>query len=213
MSTKNEIRSAYDKVAEQYGAQFWNEFEKKPFDRMLLDWYAANMPAQAEVLEIGCGPGEVSGYLHKAGVRCTGTDFSEKMIINARKYFPQVSFEVQDFFDMRYNAASYYGVVAFYAIVNLTLEEVRRVFTEVKRIMKPGGLFVFSFHILEEIDRLDVDDFFEVKFNPVTFYFFNVDEIKKMVEELGFRIADVLIRYPYPEVEYASKRAYFVLSK
>ena len=37
------------------------------------------------------------------------------------------------------------------------------------------------------------------------------DEIKALAESLGYRVVDILIRYPYVDVEYPSKRAYFVV--
>ncbi len=213
MNTKESIRQSYSQVAQAYAGAFWNELERKLFDRILLNWFATQIPAGESVLEIGCGPGEVAGFLTRAGVKCIATDHSAAMLENGRKYFPNVRFEVQDFFHLTYENDTFGGAVGFYAIVNLVLDEIKEVLAEVKRVLKNGGIFVFSFHIFEGEESKEVIDFLDKKIDPLAFYFFKVDDIKSLVEKVGYEILDILIRYPYKDVEYPSKRAYFVIKK
>lgn len=213
MNTKASIRQAYDEVAKEYTTSYWNELDRKPFDRMILDWFAAQIPSGERVLEIGCGPGEVAGYLARAGVDCLATDLSPQMIAHGKEVFPKVQFEVQDFFNLTYKNDSFVSAVGFYAIVNLVLNEVRAVIKEIKRVLKPGGIFLFSFHIFEGEEKLEVGEFMEHKIDPLAFYFFKADDVKALAENAGFEVADILIRYPYPNAEYPSKRAYFVVKK
>jgi ubiquinone/menaquinone biosynthesis C-methylase UbiE len=213
MNTKESITQAYNRAADEYASAFWNELEKKSFDRIILGWFAAQISAGESVLEIGAGPGEISGYLTNLSVKCLGTDRSERMIENARKYFPQVEFEVQDFFHLKYADQSFYGAVGFYAIVNLLPEEIKAALLEVKRVLKDDGLFLFSFHIFEGEEKTDVESFFNQEANALTFYYFKVDDVKEWVESAGYQVVDILIRYPYKDVEYQSKRAYFVVRK
>ncbi len=130
-----------------------------------------------------------------------------------RAYFPDVQFEVQDFFQLGYGDNTFCGVVGFYAIVNLVLEEVPAVLAEVQRVLKREGLLLFSFHIAEGQEKTEVAHFFNQVGNALTFYYFNVDDVKSMVERAGFQVVDILIRYLYKDVEYQSKRAYFVVRK
>jgi ubiquinone/menaquinone biosynthesis C-methylase UbiE len=213
MNTKESITKAYDQAAQEYAAKFWDELNKKPFDRMLLERFAAQILEGETILEIGCGPGEVSGYLHSQGMICLGTDISERMIESARKYFPKVRFEVQDFFQLGYPDNGFGGVVGFYAIVNLLMPEIEALLREVKRVLKSGGQFLFSFHVYEGEEKTEVQDFLDQPDNPLTFYYFKVDELKELVEKVGYQVVDIMIRYPYPEVEYPSKRAYFLVKK
>ncbi len=212
MNTKESIAAAYNHVAEAYAANFYNEFEKKHFDQVLLAWFASQVPQDETVLEIGGGPGEVSGFLSKLGVKCLSTDLCEAMVENGQKYFPGVTFEVQDFLNLTYPDRSFSNVIAYYAIVNLTLPEIRQGFTQVKRVLKEGGLFLFTFHINEGQESLEVQNFLNAG-APLTFYYFKIDDMKALVEELGFQVVDILMRYPYPGAEYPSKRAYFILRK
>ncbi len=213
MNTRQSIAKAYDRTADDYAAAFLNELDKKPFDQILLKWFASQIPKDETILEIGAGPGEVSGYLGSLGVKCLGTDISPRMIENAKKYFPQLQFEVQDFFHLSYNDSSFYGVIGFYAIVNLTLEEIKLMLAEIKRVLRDCGIFIFSFHIYENEEIIEAENFLNHEGNKLTFYFLKVDDIKKLVEGLNYNIQDIIIRYPYKDAEYQSKRAYFVVKK
>jgi ubiquinone/menaquinone biosynthesis C-methylase UbiE len=212
VNTKEGIARAYDLASESYAQKFWNELDSKHFDRLILGWFAGQAPKDQKILEIGCGPGEVSGFLAGLGASCIGTDISPRMIDNARRYFPGVEFQVRDFFSLGFADGSFTRAVAFYAIVNLTQPEVESALREVRRVLAPGGLFLFTFHVQENEDRTEVADFLAPG-NALTFYYFKVDEMKAAVERLGYRVVDILVRHPYPGVEYQSKRAYFIVKK
>jgi ubiquinone/menaquinone biosynthesis C-methylase UbiE len=212
MNAKEKILGAYELASDKYADSFWDELTKKHFDRIILSWFALEKPREETILELGCGPGEISGFLASQGAECLGTDLSPRMIDNAKKYFPRARFEVQDFHRLSYESESFSRIVAYYAIVNLTMEEIEKAFVEVRRVLKTDGIFLFTFHIYEGEEKVDAKDFL-VPGNDLTFYFFKVDEMKTIVEKLGFKIVDILIRYPYPDAEYQSKRAYFILRK
>jgi ubiquinone/menaquinone biosynthesis C-methylase UbiE len=212
MNTKNSINKAYDDAADDYATKFWNEIEHKNLDRILLRWLADQIPPSERILEIGSGPGEVSAYLSRFHGGCMGTDLSEQMIRNARKYFPKVRFEVQDFFNLNYADSSFAAVVAFYAIVNLTKDEIGKVLAEAKRVLKPNGILLFTFHVRKTKNTLTIDKFF-AKDNQLSFYLYTVEEIRRLTKSLGFEQIDIVTRYPYKDVEYPTTRAYFILRK
>ena len=212
MNTKKSINKAYDDAADDYAAKFWNELEHKNLDRIILRWLADQIPPSKRILEIGSGPGEVSGYLSRFHGGCIGTDLSEQMIRNAKEYFPKVMFEVQDFFNLKYADSSFAAVVAFYAIVNLTKEEIGKVLVETKRVLKPNGIFLFTFHVRKTKSTLTIDKFF-AKDNQLSFYLYTVEEIRKLIKNVGFETVDIVTRYPYKEVEYPTTRAYFIVRR
>lgn len=213
MNSKTSILRAYDRAAKAYAEALWNELAGKPFDRLILRWFAERLPANEPVIEIGSGPGEVSAFLQSQGVDCLATDISSEMVAVGRTYFSKVEFDVQDFFNLTYPDASFSGVVAFYAIVNLEPAEVRPVLAEAWRVLKPGGLLMLAFHTAETVESLAVADFFGEKNNPLTFYYFPVGDIKTMLEETGYEVLELLVRYPYKDVEYPSQRAYCMAQK
>jgi len=60
------IRESYDRLAEEYANHLFHELQNKPFDRNLLDRFAAGVSGQ--VCDMGCGPGHVARHLRDAGV-------------------------------------------------------------------------------------------------------------------------------------------------
>src|SRR5438270_11502302 len=73
------VRSSYNTVAGAYADAFFDELTRKPFDRQLLDEFAAQCGSVGFVLDIGCGPGHVARYLHESGLRSGGLDLSPEM--------------------------------------------------------------------------------------------------------------------------------------
>ena len=213
MNTKNSIRAAYDHAAQEYAKRLWHELDGKPFDRLMLRWFAERVPASETILEVGAGPGEVAAFLMEQGATCLATDLSPEMVAVGKHCCPELDFEVQDFFNLSYEDESFTAVLAFYAIVNLQLEEVPAMLKEVFRVLKPGGLFFLSFHIKEEEDTVYVENFFSEEQNPLTFYYFDVEDVCDMLKETGFIPMETIIRYPYEGKEYGSKRAYIIVEK
>jgi 2-polyprenyl-3-methyl-5-hydroxy-6-metoxy-1,4-benzoquinol methylase len=96
VNTKESIINAFNRASDNYAASYWNELDKKPFDQILLKWFANQIPAGELILEIGAGPGEVSGYLSTLGVKCLATDASEKMIENGKKLLYDILIKTQN---------------------------------------------------------------------------------------------------------------------
>jgi ubiquinone/menaquinone biosynthesis C-methylase UbiE len=207
------VAMAYDRVAERYAEQFWNEFEQKHFDRIMLGWYASQVPLGEVVLEVGSGPGEVSGYLAKLGVHCLGTDISSTMVACAKRLFPEAQFAVEDYFALSYENESFCAAVAYYAIVNHALSDLPPAFEEIYRVLKRSGLFLFTFHAYAGKEKTTIRDFFGTEVGEMPFYYYKIDAMKAVVESVGFQVVDILERQPYVGFEYASRRAYFLLRK
>jgi SAM-dependent methyltransferase len=100
--------------------------------------------------------------------------------------------------------------VAFYAVVHFTEEQIGIAFREVFRVLQPGGIFLFTYHIGEETIHLDE---FLGKRVDADFMFFTTDFIFSCLKESGFEKIEITEREPYPGVEYESRRAYVFAEK
>jgi len=90
---------------------------------------AATGISNPRVLEVGCGSGyysEVFATLLKGGVRYTGIDYSDAMIVRARTQYPLAAFEVADAirlpyddgaFDVVFNGVSLMHIVDYPAAI------------------------------------------------------------------------------------------------
>ncbi len=211
MQSQEKIIKCYNETAENYAAERIDELSKKPFDRLLLNKFATINKDKGLCADIGCGPGQTTRFLYQQGLRdIVGIDISSGMIDAARKYSPKIKFETGDLLKLSY-ASNYFGsVLAFYAIVHFTYNQVKIAFSEVSRVLKKGGQFLFSFHVGKEIVHFDKAKDIHV---DIDLYFFQTEEILKLLDETGFRIIDALERYPYKDAEYPTKRAYIWAEK
>lgn len=205
------IRESYDQLAEEYARRIFNELQHKPFDRELLNRFAAEVSGRGEVCDMGCGPGHVARYLRDAGTTVFGLDLAPRMLEQARQLNPDIPFREGNMMALDLPDGTLAGITAFYAIVNIPQESLPLVFREMKRVLQPGGLLLLAFHTGDEV--LHEDELWGRSVS-LDFFLFQPSEIRQYVEGAGLAIAEIIEREPYPpEVEYQSRRAYIFARK
>lgn len=93
------------------------------------------------VLEIGCGTGELLAQVK--GSRKVGIDFSEKMIINARKQYPGIEFHVMDATDIRLDGK--FDVIVLSNLIGW-LPDVQACFHEIKKFCHPRTRIIVTYY-------------------------------------------------------------------
>lgn len=200
------VQAGYDCVAEEYAERYFDEFDHKPFDRALLDRFAEHVRGQGPVCDMGCGPGEVACYLHARGVEeVFGVDLSAGMVEQAQKLNPGLAFYQGDMLALDAANNSWAGIAAFYSIIHIPQERVVDALEEMKRVLKPGGLLLLTFHIGQE--ALHVDEWWG-KEVAVDFFYFETDEMRGYLESAGFEVEEIIEREPYKDIEAQTRRAY-----
>jgi len=213
MNDKNteSIRQSYDRVADEYARRISGELQHKPFDREVLNRFAAAVIGRGEVCDMGCGPGHIARYLRDAGATIFGLDLSPRMLEQARRLHPDISFREGNMMSLDLPNGTLVGIAAFYAIVNIPRESLLSVFREMHRVLQPGGLLLLAFHCGDEI--LHEDGLWGWPIS-MDFFLFQPLVIRHYLETVGFAIEEIIEREPYsPEVEYQSRRAYFFARK
>jgi ubiquinone/menaquinone biosynthesis C-methylase UbiE len=206
----NNIERMYDRVAKEYAEVFSEEHAKKPKDQEILRRFSRDVGDKKPVWDFGCGPGQTAKYLTDLGMEISGLDLSEEILKQARTLHPEIHFRKGNILELEFDDDSIAGVVAFYAIVHFTEEQVETAFREVFRILQPGGLFLCTYHIGDETIRLEE---FLGKEIDIDFMFFATDFISDCLKKIGFEETQIVEREPYPEVEYESRRAYVFARK
>jgi ubiquinone/menaquinone biosynthesis C-methylase UbiE len=210
-STTQSIRESYDRIADEYALRIFNELQHKPLDRDLLNRFAAEMAGRDPVCDMGCGPGHVARYLRDAGTNVFGLDLSPKMLEQARRLNPDISFQLGNMTALELDDGALAGITAFYAIVNIPKEYLPSVFREMHRVLKPGGQLLVAFHTGDEVLQEK-----ELWGRPISmdFLLFQPSAIQRYVEGAGLDVEEIIEREPYaPEVEYQSRRAYIFARK
>ncbi|MEZ5306435.1 MAG: class I SAM-dependent methyltransferase [Pyrinomonadaceae bacterium] len=211
MEQLDEVRRVYDTAADKYAEKFAGELAHKPLDRVLLKRFAEDPPIEGQVADIGCGCGHTTAHLKRLGVEeIIGYDLSPEMIETARRMNPGIAFETANMLKLVSGSESFSKILCFYAIIHFTYEEISQAFSEFFRVLRQGGLLFFSFHVGNEV--VEPEEFLGVQ-TDVKFYELEVDAILEILVEIGFHIEDTIIRYPYTDYEYPSKRAYIFARK
>lgn len=209
-SSESDTQQSYDRVAAEYTARIADELQHKPFDRALLDRFAATVRPVGSVCDLGCGPGHVARYLHERGVDVAGLDLSPEMVTQARRLNPTIRFEQGTMLALPFDDASLGGVAAFYSIIHIPRPDLPQVCSEMWRVLRPGGAALVAFHLGHEDRHLD-----EWWDRPVSldFRFFTVAEVEEPLRAACFQLEESTQRDPYPEVEHPSRRGYILARK
>lgn len=196
-------QSSYDKVAAAYARQFQHELDHKPFDRKMLELLAEK--STGTICDMGCGPGQVAAYLHHLGAEVCGVDLSPQMVAEASRLYPHISFQQGDMLNLKAIAdGAFGGIAAFYAIIHIPRPQVADALRELRRVLRPDGSLLLTFHIGDEIRHLDT--WFNQPVN-LDFAFFETQEMKDYLLTAGFTLGEIIERDPYPQ-EVQTRRAY-----
>ena len=204
------LRNGYDRVAEEYAKHFFDELDKKPFDRRVLDDFAKSIRPGGLVCDMGCGPGQIARYLRGKGLNVCGVDISNGMVELASRLNPGIQFQQGNMLALDFADSSLAGIAAFYSIIHVPQSDLVRALSELKRVLEPGGLLLLSFHIGDLV--VHRDEFLGAQVS-LDFAFFTPAEITDCLIAAGLRVESVQERDPYPDVEYPSRRGYILSSR
>jgi SAM-dependent methyltransferase len=99
------------------------------------------------VLEIGCGPGNITRHLleRKPKLKITAIDNSENMIRLARRNNPGVDFQVMDCRDIGKIKATFGGIITGFTIPYLSAADCSALIAHCKKLLDPNGVLYLSF--------------------------------------------------------------------
>lgn len=200
-----DFAKSYDAVAADYAAEFASELDHKPFDRDLLDRFAAVVAGAGSVWDVGCGPaGHVTRYLASRGVEASGADLSPKAVELARKLQPDLSFHVADMRALPVGDGSLRGIVAFYSLIHLPRTELPAAFAEFHRVLVAGGDLLVSMH--GGTGEFASDQFLGHAV-PFRATLVGLGELAGFAESAGFQVRERQARPPYNQ-EHPTDRLY-----
>jgi ubiquinone/menaquinone biosynthesis C-methylase UbiE len=144
-----EIEREFDLTAEGYEARSAEWDYRGATDGPAFA--ARHLPAGARILDAGCGTGLIGAGLHALGWEdLAGADISAGMLARARARGIYRTLAKCDLCAMPFEDASFDAVVCIAVLTYAPSLE--RTFSEFERVLRPGGLLVFSHRVDLEAD-------------------------------------------------------------
>ncbi|MEM9213754.1 MAG: class I SAM-dependent methyltransferase [Cyanobacteria bacterium P01_F01_bin.150] len=157
MDVLNNKQQLFDRWAPFYDCPFTSIFYQAVHVR-LLDY--AELPEQANVLDIGCGTGRLLNRLvaKYPNLQGTGLDFSSEMLLEAgrsSRYPLQLTFVQGNATPLSFADAQFDAI--FNTISFLHYPDPTQVLAEVYRTLKPGGMFYLVDLVGRSLTRIGHD--------------------------------------------------------
>lgn len=136
----------YDAIADWYDEYI----ERRPIYREVLLPALLSLTGEVpgrEVCDLACGQGFISRELAQRGARVTGVDISEKLLDLAREYEAREPLGIRYVLDDAQHGAALSDATFDGAICSMALmpiPDLAATFATVRRILRPGGWFVFA---------------------------------------------------------------------
>jgi ubiquinone/menaquinone biosynthesis C-methylase UbiE len=187
---KQEVKESIDLIASKRKRYLKQNFY---YYKNLKRFFRFNIPEQSNVLEIGCGTGDILDSVKPS--RGVGIDLSEEMLKIARNNYPAYEFIQMDAENISLNEKF------DYIIISDTLayfEDIQKAFKEVRKLTTPETRILISYHNFLWQPYLSIAQFLRLKMPQKRLNWLNKSDIKGLLELEGFEIIKTGKRFLFP---------------
>ena len=141
------VKSAYDQLASDYEHNVdtknpWNAYYERP---AMVNLLPANL-TNIKVLDAGCAAGWYTEKLLDLGAKVTATDISNEMVAATQRRVGNraevLNIDLEK--DLPFQNESFEFIIS--SLVMHYIKDWNKTFNAFQRILKPGGIFLFSIH-------------------------------------------------------------------
>jgi len=115
------------------------EINLKKYEKEIIHKYI-----QGNILDLGCGTGRIYPVLKNKGCYY-GIDCVQESIQIANKNYPNSNFFNMDIQNLKFKNNFFDVVFAGFNVID-EVDDIHRSLSEIQRVLKPEGLFIFSMH-------------------------------------------------------------------
>ena len=140
----NQIKTihVYNQFVKEYEQKFMSfDLYDDTFDELLK-----RLPANASLLELGFGPGNVIKYFSdkNPALQFTGVDLAPAMLTRAQEINPIANFILQDIRNLNEFTKPYDAVIGAFCLPYLSFIDLPKFFAEISRLTKENGYVYLS---------------------------------------------------------------------
>lgn len=130
--------------------KYANIYQEKFMDVSLyqnsLDEFLSLIPSNAHLLELACGPGNMTKYLlqKRPDINILATDLAPKMLTLAKVNNPQAKFELMDMKDLSHLSQKFQVILCAFGFPYLSKQEAIQWITDASKVIEPKGVLYIS---------------------------------------------------------------------
>ncbi len=142
---------------------------------------------EMQVLELGCGTGELSFLIADNVKKLIATDFSAGMISECKKRHSKenIIFQVEDACDLGFDEDSF-DIVLIANVLHI-VPNINLVLSEIRRVLKKNGIVFAPIFVYNE-QKFNLSIWFLEKLGFKTYHKFSSVEYVKYLEDKGFEV-------------------------
>src|SRR4030066_390345 len=128
---------AYERSAADCLARWSKRRHRRP--PLVVEWLT-HLPAEARLLDLGCGGGQDAGGLGRGWYRVVGVDLTSALLSAGRSRYRALPLVRADFRHLPFQGMSFDGLWAAASLMHLPKPEACRILAALCRIVRPGGV-------------------------------------------------------------------------
>ena len=193
---EKETLETWDKIANIYQDKF---MEMNLYNTTYNYFSVFISKENAQVLDIGCGPGNITKYLlsKNTNYKIVGIDYAPNMIELAKKNNPRAEFQVLDTRNIIDLNQKFDGIICGFCIPYLTSSETRQLILDSYNLLNQNGVLYISF-----VEGNPEDSTFKTGSNGrrVYFNYYNLEDLKSDLSKNNFQLLETF-KVDYTESE------------
>jgi SAM-dependent methyltransferase len=176
---------AYERSARECVARWNRRRHRRP--PLLAEWLQC-LPADARLLDLGCGGGRDAGDLGQRGYRVVGVDRACALLSAGRRRYLSLPLVRADLRQLPFREMSFDGLWAAASLMHLPKPVARHILTGLCKLVRPGGLFAATVtHGVKS--RLVTDGWVPGRY----FARWRKDELARAVRRAGWTILELKV--------------------
>lgn len=171
----------YEKIAQKYTDQYFNDLVDIPYINKFLEL----LPKNGKILDVGSGPGQFAKHMMERGFEVVGIDYSKEMVRIAQKQVPDGDFRYMDMRHLEFKDEEFDGIFSAYSLIHIPSEEVFETLKGFHRVLKVGGCLEIG------VQQGEPDKIIDEPFMPTEkmfFNFFTQERLAKFIQDAGFEV-------------------------
>jgi SAM-dependent methyltransferase len=198
MDNYKETFETWNKVAALYQDKFMHlDLYNETYDFICT----AISKEKAAILEIGCGPGNITKYLFtkRPDFNIFGIDIAPNMVDLAKKNNPAADFKVLDIREIDTIKTTFDGIVCGFCLPYLSAADSKKLFVDAYHLLNNDGFIYISF-VEGDPDRSGFQT--ASTGDRSFFYYYNLEDLQMQLIENGFELLKIFkVEYKKTETE------------